>query len=52
MFSLSSWKMYSAKEHRDYAVKVCIFVSKLLIQLCYYNVLNILLFRLNLTRIN
>ena len=52
MFSLGSWKMDSAKEHRDYAIKVCIFVSKLLIQLCYFNVLNILLFRLNLTRIN
>ena len=26
MFSLGSWKMDSAKEHRDYAVKVCIFV--------------------------
>ena len=49
MFSLGSWKMDSAKEHRDY---VCICVSKLLIQLCYFNVQNILLFRLNLTRIN
>ena len=28
MFSLGSWKMDSAKEHRDYAVKVFIFVSK------------------------